>query len=362
MEYYTVMDQKVSWAERDPQISRWDQRRCPPSSGFSCSWLNVLTPFAKLWGSADPSQFSDLTKSCPNIFCWVINFSAWPHLSKSVCLLPQPSLPPPAAPRSAEGVPAALAMLAWLLLWCQCQNWSNPSSLCFPASAAALQSRHKCVCSHRANRSRDGLTGMLWPKSHAGQLAGQGSARMEQLGDRAGLRQLKEAVLGVQPQPTAALLPQTIQAFSPAAGSEGQGGHQTFLVNIVLPPDPLPRPQKGNSGHLYSSTVQRVTSCPVYLTHLCTLKHPLKTPLPWATTQPLNQWFIPAALFNQLLFNHYLTLFNHYYLTNSLFQHLCSHFKPVLLSLFFLPSPQTHQNKVSISIFVLYFWFIWHDN
>lgn len=138
------------------------------------------------------------------MFCWVIMFSAWPHLSKSALIQQLPDLQ--------QGIPAALAVVAWLLLWCQCQNWSNPS-LWFLAFAAALQSSHNCVCSHRVNRIRGWVQQMagMHPTATLGCWQGQGTGRTEQLGDKAGLTQLKEALLAVQAQLTAALLPQTVK-------------------------------------------------------------------------------------------------------------------------------------------------------
>lgn len=51
----------------------------------------------------------------------------------------------------------------------------------------------------------------MHPTATLGCWQGQGTGRMEQLGDKAGLTQLKEALLAVQAQLTAALLPQTVK-------------------------------------------------------------------------------------------------------------------------------------------------------
>lgn len=186
------MSHKISGVGRDPQILRWDQRRCPPSSAFSCSWLNVLTPFAKLWGSADPllSQVSFLTSwsPAPNIFCWPIQFSAWPHLSKSVCLFHQPSLPHLTAPRFAAGNPCCFgcACLAAPLM----PEPKLKQSLPLVPRLCCCLAEQTQLCVQPQSKQDQGWAQQM-PGMHQtatlGCWQGQGTARMEQLGHKAGL-------------------------------------------------------------------------------------------------------------------------------------------------------------------------------
>lgn len=171
----------------------------------------------------------------PNIFCWAIQFSAWPHLSQSACLFHQPSLPHLTAPRSGDPCCSGWGCLAAPLMPEPKLKQSLP--LCSPTcAAAALQSTHSCVCSHRANRIRDGVSRCQgctkephWAAGRAGHWQ-HGAAWTQSW-----LKQLKVALLGVQPQLTAALSPQSRKAFSPGAGPEGWGSS----LNLSCEPCPL---------------------------------------------------------------------------------------------------------------------------
>lgn len=160
------MNHKISWVERDPQSLRWDPRRCPPSPVFSCLCLNVLTPFARLWGSADPllSQVSFLTSwILPQTFSAGLSssllgliFHSQPVCSISpACLIWQ--LPD-------QGIPAALAGVAWLLLWCQSQNWSNPSPSA-PQPVCCCLAEHTQLCVQPQSKQDQGW-GQQMPGMH----------------------------------------------------------------------------------------------------------------------------------------------------------------------------------------------------
>lgn len=184
------MNHKISWVERDPQSLRWDPRRCPPSPVFSCLCLNVLTPFARLWGSADPllSQVSFLTSwILPQTFSAGLSSSLLGHIfhSQPVCSISPACL---IWQLPDQGIPAALAGVAWLLLWCQSQNWSNPSPSA-PQPVLLLPCRaHTAVCAatEQTGSGMGSADARDAPKSPTGLLAGQGTGSMEQLGHKAG--------------------------------------------------------------------------------------------------------------------------------------------------------------------------------
>lgn len=169
-------------------------------SSFICLFLVLVECSHSLcqalglsWVSAEPSQFSDLIRVLPQTFSAGLSSSLLGHIFQNQCVCSiSPACLIQQLPDLQQGIPAVLAAVAWLLLWCQCQNWSSPS-LWFPASAAALWSRHNCVCSHRANRIRAWIHQMAGRHQTAtlGCWQGQGTGRTEQLGDTAGLTQLR---------------------------------------------------------------------------------------------------------------------------------------------------------------------------
>lgn len=114
--------------------------------------------------------------SCaPNIFCWVVNFSAWPHLSKSACLLHQPSLPHPAAPRFAAGNPCCFGCgcLAAPLMPVPKLKQSLPlvPGLC----CCLAEQTQLCVQPQsKQDQGMDSPDGREAPNSHTGLLPGAG--------------------------------------------------------------------------------------------------------------------------------------------------------------------------------------------
>lgn len=193
------MNHEISWVGRDPQISRWDQRGVLLHLSFlGLGWMFSLplsSSGAQLSLCWAKPVFWPHKSSAPNIFCWVVKFSAWPHLSKSVCLFHQPSLPHPTAPRFAAGNPCCFGCSCLAAPLMPVPKLKQPLPLVpgLPASAAALWSRHNCVCSHRANRIRAWIHQMAGRHQTAtlGCWQGQGTGRTEQLGDTAGLTQLR---------------------------------------------------------------------------------------------------------------------------------------------------------------------------
>lgn len=246
------------------------------------------------WPSAEPSQFSDLTESCPKhlllgyqLLCLATSFK----VSVSV-----PSAQP--ASSNSSQICSRESLLLWLWLpGCSFDASAKTEAIPPPSGSqplllpcradttlcAATEQTGAGVGSAGLGSAGLGSAGMH-PTATLGCWQGQGTARMEQLGDKAGLRQLKVALLGVQPQPTV-LLPQTIQAFSLAAGSEGMESSPNLSCEHCPPSWPSAKAPEGELWTPLNATAPQSTEWPVgqcIWSHLFTLKHPLKTPLSWS--------------------------------------------------------------------------------
>lgn len=138
-----------------------------PSSVFSCSWVNVLSPFAKLWGSAELSQFSDLKESCPkhvllgyHVLCLATSIKVSPH---------------PTAPRFAAGNPCCFGCgcLAAPLMPVPKLKQSLPL---VPGLCCCLAEQPQ-LCVQPQGKQDQGMgsaDGRDAPNSHPGLLAGAG--------------------------------------------------------------------------------------------------------------------------------------------------------------------------------------------
>lgn len=216
-------------------------------SSFICLFLlwgecshSLCQALGLSWPSAEPKQFFDL-RVLPQTFSAGLSSSLLGHIFQSQCVCSiSPACLIQQLPDLQQGIPAALAVVAWLLLWCQCQNWSNPS-LWFPASAAALQSRHSWMCSHRSNRIRGWVHRWQGCTKQPPWAAGRTQSWFNPAqGDTAGCETTAHS----------SSLTSDIKAFSPGVGSEGSGNSLNLSWEHCPPSDPQPRPQKGNPGHL----------------------------------------------------------------------------------------------------------------